>query len=644
MSEKRYYVTTPIYYASGDLHVGHCFSTVFADACARFKRLDGYDVLFLTGSDEHGMKIAKKAAEAGLTPQAFVDKTVAGFKNIWKILGISYDKFIRTTDEEHIACVNKIMQKLYDNGDIYLDKYEGLYCVPCETFFTEGQLVNGNCPDCGRSVEKASEPCYFFRMSKYTDYLKQLFKDNPNFLVPESRKNEIYTNFIKDGVQDLCVTRTSFDWGIKAPFDPKHVVYVWCDALVNYISALGYGSKDESLFEKFWPCDVHIIGRDISRFHAIIWPIILRAAGIEPPKQIHSTGFITLKGDKISKSKSNGFDPVALCNKYGADALRYYMLKEGPIYNDIPFAFDVFLKTINSDLCNDLGNLVSRTIAMITQNFGAVVPQPNEFNDDDKVLIDMINSLYTNCVTALNEQRVDMAMKDIFDCVRYANKYIDITEPWVLAKKEETKGRLATVLYTLAETIRVCTVLLQAFLVEIPNKIFDKFETPANLRTFDSIKAFNANNYGHSVEKGEAIFPRLDIEKELEYLNLESTTSKKVEKVEEKVEEELITIDEFDKVKLAVGTIVNSEKVEKADKLLKNTVLINGVERTIVSGIAKHYSPEDVIGKQVVVVTNLKPVKLRGILSEGMILCAVDGEELSLVSPIKNMKDGSQVC
>jgi len=644
MSEKRYYVTTPIYYASGDLHVGHCFSTVFADACARFKRLDGYDVLFLTGSDEHGMKIAKKAAEAGLTPQAFVDKTVAGFKNIWKILGISYDKFIRTTDEEHIACVNKIMQKLYDNGDIYLDKYEGLYCVPCETFFTEGQLVNGNCPDCGRPVEKASEPCYFFRMSKYTDYLKQLFKDNPNFLVPESRKNEIYTNFIKDGVQDLCVTRTSFDWGIKAPFDPKHVVYVWCDALVNYISALGYGSKDESLFEKFWPCDVHIIGRDISRFHAIIWPIILRAAGIEPPKQIHSTGFITLKGDKISKSKSNGFDPVALCNKYGADALRYYMLKEGPIYNDIPFAFDVFLKTINSDLCNDLGNLVSRTIAMITQNFGAVVPQPNEFNADDKVLIDMVNNLYTNCVTALNEQRVDMAMKDIFDCVRYANKYIDITEPWVLAKKEETKGRLATVLYTLAETIRVCTVLLQAFLVEIPNKIFDKFETPAHLRTFDSIKAFSVDNFGNKVEKGEAIFPRLDIEKELEYLNLESTTSKKEEKVEEKVEEELITIDEFDKVKLAVGTIVNSEKVEKADKLLKNTVLINGVERTIVSGIAKHYNPEDVIGKQVVVVTNLKPVKLRGILSEGMILCAVDGEELSLVSPIKNMKDGSQVC
>jgi len=644
MSEKRYYVTTPIYYASGDLHVGHCFSTVFADACARFKRLDGYDVLFLTGSDEHGMKIAKKAAEAGLTPQAFVDKTVAGFKNIWKILGISYDKFIRTTDEEHIACVNKIMQKLYDNGDIYLDKYEGLYCVPCETFFTEGQLVNGNCPDCGRPVEKASEPCYFFRMSKYTDYLKQLFKDNPNFLVPESRKNEIYTNFIKDGVQDLCVTRTSFDWGIKAPFDPKHVVYVWCDALVNYISALGYGSKDESLFEKFWPCDVHIIGRDISRFHAIIWQIILRAAGIEPPKQIHSTGFITLKGDKISKSKSNGFDPVALCNKYGADALRYYMLKEGPIYNDIPFAFDVFLKTINSDLCNDLGNLVSRTIAMITQNFGAVVPQPNEFNADDKVLIDMVNNLYTNCVTALNEQRVDMAMKDIFDCVRYANKYIDITEPWVLAKKEETKGRLATVLYTLAETIRVCTVLLQAFLVEIPNKIFDKFETPAHLRTFDSIKAFSVDNFGNKVEKGEAIFPRLDIEKELEYLNLESTTSKKEEKVEEKVEEELITIDEFDKVKLAVGTIVNSEKVEKADKLLKNTVLINGVERTIVSGIAKHYNPEDVIGKQVVVVTNLKPVKLRGILSEGMILCAVDGEELSLVSPIKNMKDGSQVC
>ena len=648
MSKKKYYVTTPIYYASGDLHVGHCFCTVLTDACARFKRLDGYDVMFLTGSDEHGMKIAKKAEEAGMTPQAFVDKTVDNFKSIWKILGISYDRFIRTTDAKHMATVSKIMQKLYDQGDIYLDKYEGLYCVPCETFFTEGQLINGNCPDCGRPVEKASEPCYFFKMSKYSDFVKKLFQDNPEFLVPESRKNEIYNNFVKDGVQDLCVTRTSFDWGIKAPFDPKHVIYVWCDALVNYISALGYGTDDDSDFKKYWPCDVHFIGRDISRFHSIIWPIILHACGIELPKKIHSTGFITLKGDKISKSKSNGFNPVVLCNKYGADALRYFMLKDGPIYNDIPFAFDEFLKTINSDLCNDLGNLVSRTIAMIGQNFNSVVPKPSEITDVDKTIIDMANDLYNKVNNAMNEERVDVAINHIFDLIRYANKYIDLTEPWSLAKDPSKKDRLATVLYTLTETIRICTTLLQAFLIEIPDKIFAKFDTPADLRTFDSIKAFSLDNYGKTVTKGEAIFPRLDVNKELEFLNLASEP-KKEEKKEEKtetMEDELIDIDYFDKVKLAIGTVIASEKVEKADKLLKNTIRINGVDKTIVSGIAKFYNPEDIIGKQVVVVTNLKPVKLRGILSEGMVLCAVDDKtnDLSLISPTKTMPEGTIVC
>ncbi len=648
MSKKKYYVTTPIYYASGDLHVGHCFCTVLTDACARFKRLDGYDVMFLTGSDEHGMKIAKKAEEAGMTPQAFVDKTVDNFKSIWKILGISYDRFIRTTDAKHMATVSKIMQKLYDQGDIYLDKYEGLYCVPCETFFTEGQLVNGNCPDCGRPVEKASEPCYFFKMSKYSDFVKKLFQDNPEFLVPESRKNEIYNNFVKDGVQDLCVTRTSFDWGIKAPFDPKHVIYVWCDALVNYISALGYGTDDDSDFKKYWPCDVHFIGRDISRFHSIIWPIILHACGIELPKKIHSTGFITLKGDKISKSKSNGFNPVVLCDKYGADALRYFMLKDGPIYNDIPFAFDEFLKTINSDLCNDLGNLVSRTIAMIGQNFNSVVPKPSKITDVDKTIIDMANDLYSKVNTAMNEERVDVAINHIFDLIRYANKYIDLTEPWSLAKDPSKKDRLATVLYTLTETIRICTTLLQAFLIEIPDKIFAKFDTPADLRTFDSIKAFSLDNYGKTVTKGEAIFPRLDVNKELEFLNLASEP-KKEEKKEEKtetMEDELIDIDYFDKVKLAIGTVIASEKVEKADKLLKNTIRINGVDKTIVSGIAKFYNPEDIIGKQVVVVTNLKPVKLRGILSEGMVLCAVDDKtnDLSLISPTKTMPEGTIVC
>ena len=648
MDKKKYYVTTPIYYASGDLHVGHCFCTVLTDAVARFKRLDGFDVMFLTGSDEHGMKIAKKAEEAGMTPQAFVDKTVDRFKEIWKILGISYDKFIRTTDEEHVACVNKIMNKLMDNGDIYLSKYEGLYCVPCETFFTESQLVDGKCPDCGRPVEKAEEACYFFKMSKYSDFVKKLFEENKEFLVPDSRLNEIYNNFVKDGVQDLCLTRTSFDWGIPAPFDPKHVIYVWCDALINYISALGYGSEDDSLFKKYWPCDVHFIGRDISRFHSIIWPIILHACGIEMPKRIHSTGFITLKGDKISKSKSNGFNPVVLSNKYGADALRYYMLKEGPIYNDIPFAFDVFLKTINSDLCNDLGNLVSRTLAMITQNFDGVVPRVDKVMEEDEVLINMCNDLYESCVKAIDDGRTDIALKEIFDVVRYANKYIDITQPWVLAKSEDGKGRLGTVLYTLAETIRICTVLLQGFLVEIPNKVFEKFDIEESNKTFESIKSFNFENFGKKVTKGEAIFARLDVDKELAFLNLEAEVKKDEPKMaEEKIEEvEEIDIDYFDKVKLEVGTVVNSERVEKADKLLKNTIRINGVEKTIVSGIAKYYAPEDIIGKQVVVVTNLKPVKLRGILSEGMVLCAVDEKtnDLTLVSPTKEMPDGTIVC
>ncbi len=646
MNDKKYYITTPIYYASGDLHVGHCFSTILADACARYKRLRGYDVMFLTGSDEHGIKISKKAAEAGLSPKEFVDKVVDNFKTIWKRLGISYDKFIRTTDKSHEECVKKIMQRLWDNGDIYLNKYEGLYCVPCETFYTEGQLVNGNCPECNRPVEKASEECYFFKMSKYQDYLFDLFKQNPDFLQPESRRNEIYNNFVKDGIQDLCVTRTSFDWGIKAPFDPKHVIYVWCDALVNYISALGYNSDDDSDFKKFWPCDCHIIGRDITRFHAIIWPILLHACGIPNFKKIHSTGFITLKGDKISKSKSNGFNPMVLCDKFGVDALRYFILKDGPIYSDTPFDFEVFLKTINADLCNDLGNLVSRTVAMISQNFDNI-PCPNQFTAEDQVLIDMCNGLNTKLETAMDDERVDIALREIFDVIRYANKYIDITTPWVLAKTD--KDRLATVLYTLAETIRICTCYLQAFLIEIPNKIFDKLGTSVDKKTIDSAIVFDIKNYGGVVTKGESIFPRLDIAKELEFLNQESNTSpdttKEVKTEQTKTDEiQEITIEDFDRIKLEVGTIIASEKVEKADKLLKNTVRINGVNRTIVSGIAKHYNPEDIVGKQVVVVTNLRPVKLRGILSEGMILCACNGDDLSLISPIDVMKDGSVVC
>lgn len=648
MDKKKYYVTTPIYYASGDLHVGHCFCTVITDACARFKRLQGYDVMFLTGSDEHGMKIARSAKNAGLSPKEFVDKTVANFKFIWNKLGISYDKFIRTTDESHKKTVQKIMQRLFDQGDIYLGKYEGLYCIPCETFFTESQLVNGNCPDCGRPVEKASEGCYFFKLSNYKDHLEELFQ-RKDFLVPESRKNEIYNNFVKGGLQDLCVTRTNFDWGIKTPFDEKHVVYVWCDALVNYISALGYGTDDESLFNKFWPADVHFIGRDITRFHAVIWPIILKAIGVEAPKQIHSTGFITLKGDRIAKSKSNGFSPVTLCDRYGADGLRYFMLKEGPIYNDIPYSNEVFLNTINSDLCNDLGNLVSRTLAMIVQNFGGVIPAPSEILEEDKQLIEKCNALYQECASAMDEQRVDAALKKIFNVLRDANKYIDVTTPWVLAKSEEGKVRLKTVLYVLSETIRICTVLLSAFLVEIPDKIFAQFNTDEKLRTFESVQKFSLENHGVKIEKGEAIFKRIDVAKEMEFLDNPAKVEEKPkaeEKKEEVVENKEISIDDFFKVQLKVGTVVASEKVEGSDKLLKNTVEIEGEPRTIVSGIAKYYTPEQIIGKQVVVVTNLKPIKLRGILSSGMILCAEDEKtkKVCLVSPSEVMPNGSTVC
>lgn len=652
MNKEKYYITTPIYYASGNLTVGHCFSTVLADACARFKRMQGYDVMFLTGSDEHGLKIARNAEKAGLTPKAFVDKIVDDFKSLWQLLGISYDKFIRTTDEEHVKCVEKIMQKLFDDGNIYLGKYEGHYCVPCETFFTESQLVDGNCPDCGRPVEFSSEPCYFLKLSKYQKFIEDLFK-REDFLVPESRKNEIYNNFVKPGIQDLCITRTTFDWGIKAPFDPKHVIYVWCDALVNYISALGYGTDHDELYKKFWPANVHIVGRDITRFHVIIWPILLEMLGIPSPKQVHSTGFITLKGDRISKSKSNGFDPRTLVEKYSVDSLRYYLLKEGPIYTDIPYTSELFLKTINSDLCNDLGNLVSRTVAMLNQSFDGVIQKPNNFDEVDTQLINECNALYEKVSEFMNSQRVDFAVREIFAVIKDANKYIDLTAPWILAKSEEGKERLKTVLYVLAEAIRICTVLLQPFLIEIPAKIFDQLNTPKEKQTFESAKKFSTENYGIKTTKKDAIFPRVNVEKELEFLDKPNSAiekkqdSKKEEKKVEIMQEiKEITIDDFCKVNLVVGKIVNSEKVEGSDKLLKNTVLMGGKERIIVSGIAKYYKPEDIIGKEVVVVENLKPIKLKGILSEGMILCAVDEKtnKLCFVSPATSMPDGSKVC
>ena len=648
-NDKTYYITTPIYYASGRLTVGHCYSTILADICARYYRLDGYKVFYATGSDEHGLKIARVAEEHKMTPQEFVDKTVEEFKYIWEKLGITYDKFIRTTDKHHVKLVEDVYNKLYKSGDIYLSQYEGLYCVPCETFFTESQLVDGKCPDCGRPVELTKEESYFLRLSKYQKFLEDYFAENPEFLVPESRKNEILNNFIKPGITDLCVSRTTFDWGVRLPFNDKHVAYVWIDALLNYISVLGYGTENQKDFDTFWPCNVHVVGRDISRFHCIIWPILLKMLDLPLPKQIHSHGFITLKGDKISKSKSNGFNPLTLVDKYGADALRYYLAKEGPIFNDTPYTAEQFVNTINSDLCNDLGNLVSRTLAMITQYNGAIVPQPKVKEESEEMLVNACRELYNTCSDLMKDQKINDTINAIFNVVRLANKYIDMTEPWKLAKNPEAKDKLDTVLYYLTETIRICTVELQSFLIDTPAKIFEKFETSKELQTFDSIKEFSCKNYGNKVNKGDNLFPRLDVKKEIEFLDTPATPV--VEKKEEVKEDKantvsFITIDDVDKVKLLTGKIIASEKVEGADKLLKNTVQVGNETRTIVSGIAKYYKPEEVVGKTVVLVSNLAPKKLRGIESFGMLLCAVDEEKdtLSLITVDKPMESGNIVC
>lgn len=659
MDKDKYYITTPIYYPSGKWHIGTCYTTIICDALARFKRLDGYDVFFLTGTDEHGQKIQKAAQAAGKSEKEYLDNIVGQLRNLWQVLGISYDKFIRTTDEYHKRAVQKIFTALYEKGDIYKNEYEGWYCVPCESFWTKSQLVDGKCPDCGREVQLTKEESYFFRLSKYQKVIEKLLEDNPTFLMPRSRQNEMINNFIKPGLQDLCVSRTTFDWGVQVPFDTKHVVYVWLDALFNYATALGYMGDDDSLFRKYWPADVHMMAKEIIRFHSIIWPAFLTALDLPLPGKVFGHGWIMFGSDKMSKSKGNVVDPFILSDRYGADALRYYILRVVPFGQDGVYSNEMFVKTRNSDLANTLGNLVSRTLAMVNQYFGQV-PEPCEDEGTDAELKELNMRLYDKVAALMDEPDVSGAMDAIWEVLHRANKYIDECEPWALAKDESKRTRLSGVLYNLVETIRRVAVLLQAFMPGTAAKILTSLGIKdGELSGFASLKKWGAMPAGGKVVKGEPLFARLDINKELKELDAiaasvevkgdvkgaDNGEDKRAETAEGVITVDSINIEDFEKIDLRVGTVVDSKRVEKTDKLLCSQIdLGEGKPRTVVSGIAKYYAPEDIIGKQVIVVANLKPVKLRGILSEGMVLCASDAEgNLTLITPAKGIASGSEV-